>query len=90
MPKYAPQIPYLVYLAVFGLKAYGQPDRKYPLFLLRLALRMMSNKLLTCNHAKELFLFHELREWDELKMIMVENITLGEFFLAYDSLENQL
>ena len=47
-----------------------------------LPLCMMSNALLTCNHAKELFLFHELREWDELKMIMVENITLGEIFLV--------
>ena len=54
---------------------------------------MMSKKLLTCNHAKELFLFHELREWDELKMIMVENITLGEVFFGNydnDSLENKL
>ena len=42
-------------------------------YIYSLHLCMMSNALLTCNHAKELFLFHELREWDELKMIMVEN-----------------
>ena len=59
-------------------------------YIYSLPLCMMSNALLTCNHAKELFLFHQLREWDELKMIMVENIfiyihlyiTLGEIFFV--------
>ena len=49
MPKYAPQILYLVYLAVFGLKAYGQPDRKYPFLTTSLVYTFyICKKMLTC------------------------------------------